>query len=443
MENTIGRLILVFLVMVLVNACSQSSSSVSSELTGDACDIALMSSNASITGTLSETDKSIARYQQILVNSPEAFSKLEQLGWAYVAKARETRDSGYYTLAEQTALCMTFQQPDRVDTLLLHGHVMHNLHRFDEAEKLARRLVEARGLWMDYALLGDVLTERGALAGALDAYQHIVSQRPGPQAYIRISQLRWLKGDVDGAEQMMTQAVQSISPRTPEAAAWARVRLALLLIQTNKLDIADAVLSRALTLQANYAPALHTRGLLMMAQGRMGEAVSVLEQAVRLDPLPEFRWALYEALKATEQSTAASEQLSALQRHGASEDARTFALFLATMGDPSETALNLALQELQLREDVFTLDAVAWALSAAGKPGQAMEFSDRALAEGTQHARLFLHAGVIAAQTGDAGRAIDLLRQAEAIQQMLLPSERQQLINELATLIAQQELVTI
>jgi len=146
--------------------------------------------------------------------------------------------------------------------------------------------------------------------------------------------------------------------------------------------------------------------------------------------LPEFRWTLYEALREAGHHEAAGKQEAALQQFGAIEDRRTFALFLATHCDVPETALRLALQELEQREDIFTLDAVAWALNCSGLNAEALDYSRRALAEGTQDARLYFHAGVIAARTGDGTRALELLNRARKIQQMLLPSEQQQLAKE-------------
>lgn len=380
------------------------------------------------------TDRSILSFQAAVFRVSQPQHQLERLGWTFVTKARESRDAGYYKLAEQVALCMDSTTPDTPGSLLLRGHVLHNLHRFKEAEALARRLVAQRGLWFDFALLGDVLMERGVLPEAIDAYQRVIDQRPGPQAYARISQLRWLRGDLDGALEMMVTAVRATSSRTTEPAAWAHVRLALLLMQIGELSATDAALDRALYLQPDYSPALHLKGRLRLAQNRLPEALQLLNRSVQLDPQPEYRWTLYEALRKAAQVSAAAEQKSALMDRGTREDRRSFALYLANLGEEPERAVRLALQELELRHDVFTLDAVAWALAGAGRHQEAIEYSRRALAEGTQDARLYFHAGVIAAHAGDEQKAIELLRRADAMQLMLLPSEQQRLAEEFAAL---------
>jgi len=103
------------------------------------------------------------------------------------------------------------------------------------------------------------------------------------------------------------------------------------------------------------------------------------------------------------------------------------ALFLATRHENPETALRLARTELGSRSDVFTHDALAWSLAAAGNVAEAHSEMQRALAEGTDDARLFFHAAVIASQAGHAADAERWLRKARELSQLLLPSERNEL----------------
>jgi hypothetical protein len=80
-------------------------------------------------------DAEIVRLQQKIAGASVQAKdpSIEELGWAYIAKARESFDPGYYKLAEQTALCVESRHPDDPDALLLHGHVLHSLHKFKEA----------------------------------------------------------------------------------------------------------------------------------------------------------------------------------------------------------------------------------------------------------------------------------------------------------------------
>jgi hypothetical protein len=125
---------------------------------------------------------------------------------------------------------------------------------------------------------------------------------------------------------------------------------------------------------------------------------------------------------------------SGLRARGAAVDPRTLALFLATRGVDPETAVALAERELDVRQDVFTFDALAWSLAAAGQIDRARGAIARALAEGTQDARLFLHAGVIDARAGRVREARTWLTRAADAKAMLLPSESAALASHLTSL---------
>ncbi len=399
---------------------------------GEPCAIAF----APHSGT-GRVDREIGRWQGEVPRAADPAAALERLGWAYVAKARTSFDPGFYKLAEQTALCLEGKAPKSHEALLLRGHVLHNLHRFKEAETLAHELVKARGLWFDYALLGDVLMEQGKLDEAVVAYQSMMDQKPGPQAYSRAAHLRWLKGDLPGAIELMRMAAGAGSSRDPESSAWAHVRLAHYELQAGHTQEASDQIAAALALQPDYAPALLARGQLLLAEEKSTEAVTPLKRAAELNPLPEYRWALIEALFAAGRAEEAKGVQEQLMQRGATDDPRTYALYLATVGTKVDTALQLAQQELKARADVITLDTLAWALRAGGSIDEARKYSERALAEGTEDARLFYHAGVIAAASGENEEAERWLDKATAIRQMLLPSERAQLDKESVALQSQ------
>jgi tetratricopeptide (TPR) repeat protein len=372
-------------------------------------------------------DTEIRRLQDSVRQAKDPAPSLEQLGWTYIARARVTFDPGYYKLAEQCALCMESKQPQSPEAELLRGHVLHSLHKFKEAEALARALVTKRGQPFDYALLGDVLMEQGRLADAADAYQHMMDLQPSPQAYSRAAHLRWLKGDLAGAIELMRMAANSDDSRNPEPTAWANVRLALYELQAGDTNKARQFAELALALQNDYAPALLAKGRILLAQNRPAEAADALTRAAALNPLPEYEWVLSEALRAADRNEQALAVEAKLKRRGANDDPRTYSLFLSTRGEDAGAALRLATRELDTRQDVFTFDALAWASLAAGNIADARTAMGRALAEGTQDARLFYHAAVIAAAAGQPDEAQSWKQKATALQQTLLPSERDRL----------------
>ena len=378
-------------------------------------------------------DQEISRAQNRAKEPADSVIWLERLGWLFTAKARRSYDPGYWKLAEQCGLCIAARRPHSPEALLLLGHVLDSLHRFHEAETIARELVAARGLHFDWGLLGDALMEQGRLAEAVDAYQKMIDLKPGPQSYSRAAHVRWLKGNLRGAIELARMAARASDPRDADSSAWSYSRLALYELQAGDAKQALDACEIALRIRPDHAGALLVRGRILFASGKPSEAVSALRSATALTPLPEYRWILADALRAAGREDEAIEEETRLVRDGAASDPRTFALFLATRGRETGAALDLAQSELNFRADVFTLDALAWALHASGRSNEASAVMRRALAEGTADARLFFHAAVISAASHHRADAQRWLGKADAIRQMLLPSERVELDRLLAT----------
>jgi len=446
MQRLIG-LCLLAISLFMTNACRSTGSAAPNSFLP--CEIALSEHDGN-----GKIDEEIRQLQKRIRANPQSLPMMEKLGWSFVAKARESFDPGYYKLAEQCAECLTIhlsadkpasansnqpgeaaantqsKQSLKSAALLLRGHVLHNLHRFAEAEKLARELVDLRGLAFDYGLLGDVLMEQGKLDDAVAAYQKMMELKPGPQAYSRAAHVHWLKGDLTGARVLMRMSAQASGQGDADSAAWAWSKLALYELQAGDLKQSRATCELALEIKPGYAPALLASGRVLLAESKFDEAVIVIERASKLNPLPEYHWALAEALRAAGRTGEAQKIEAELALRGANDDPRTVALFLATRGENPEMAANalkLAEEELKQRHDVFTLDALAWAQTAAGKHAEAWQTSQQSLSAGTKDARLYLHAAIIAANAGHPTEARQFIKQAVALQATLLPSEKERL----------------
>ena len=373
-------------------------------------------------------DKEIRRFQEQVRNGQNRSAALEQLGWAFVAKARGSFDTGFYKLAGSCAEVLDSESPGCPEALLLRGHVLQNLHHFKQAESLARELVARRGLSFDYGLLGDALMEQGRIKEAVAAYQSMVDGRPDLQSYSRIAHIRWLTGDLEGAIEMSRAAVSASSPNDADSAAWANSRLAGLELQAGDADSARRACEASLKLRLAYPPALLLRGKMLLAQNAADAAILDLEHAAQQNPLPEYQWTLAEALRAGGRNQEAELVELRLRSHGAMNDPRTFSLYLATRGEDAGLAVRLAEQEFEQRKDVFTHDALAWAFAAAGRLEEARTHMDCALAEGTKDARLFFHAAVIATRTGRIEDATNWFASAATMMNLMLPSERNLLL---------------
>jgi tetratricopeptide (TPR) repeat protein len=352
----------------------------------------------------------IEKAQKALRDKPQDLRCLEQLGRLFISEARVMHDEQGYQLAD---LCARLMDAETPQSLLLRGHALLAMHRFHDAEEIALTLLKKRQEMVDHALLGDAMMEQGRVNESLSVYQAMIDAKPCLPSYSRVAHVRWLKGDVDGAIEMMEEAVACGSYRDPEPMAWCTARLAFLQWQKGNSAAAVTLAQRALEIVPSYPQALFVIGRVRLSQGDEQGAIEALTVAAKQSPLPEVLWALRDA----------GGDASDLMSKGEAGDPRSFSLYLATRGIETERALDLAKAELMTRRDVFSWDALAWAQYAAGNTAAALISARKAMAEGTRDARLFLHAGIIARSANDA-QANEWLAQAHALRALLLPSEQ-------------------
>jgi tetratricopeptide (TPR) repeat protein len=97
--------------------------------------------------------------------------------------------------------------------------------------------------------------------------------------------------------------------------------------------------------QTNYAPALLLRGRIELADRKVEEAVQSFRQAAQINPLPEYQWALSEALRASGREAEAQAVATEIISRGPASDPRGCAVYLATIGQRIPLAERLAREE--------------------------------------------------------------------------------------------------
>ena len=351
---------------------------------------------------------------QRLPDKPELWI---ELGRAWVREARTSADPGFYLHADAAAEVALELSPGHPEADNLRALVLLNRHDFAGARDLARTIL-ARDPDNATALgsLSDALLELGDLAGAEAAAQAMMDRKPNLPAYSRASWLRWLRGDVVGAQEAIRAAYDAGRGQADrEPAAWTLVQAAQIFWHEGDHAGAEAGYDLALTQFAEYPPALVGKARVALAREDFAGAVALLERADAGSPLAETAWLLGDARAAAGDADGAARAHAEVRRRGAQGDARTLSLFLATRGEAPEQALRLAQAERRLRGGPYTDDMLAWALLRAGKPAEAQAAIAPALALGLRDASLWYHAGAIAIANGDPAAGAELLRRALAL----------------------------
>jgi tetratricopeptide (TPR) repeat protein len=91
---------------------------------------------------------------------------------------------------------------------------------------------------------------------------------------------------------------------------------------------------------------------------------------------------------------------------------RDLALFYADHDRNLKEALALAHKEFEVRSDIYTWDALAWALYKNGKYAEASDAMSQAMRLGTKDPMLLFHSGMISAKSGHDAQAVQQLDEA-------------------------------
>ncbi|RPI90317.1 MAG: hypothetical protein EHM40_18685 [Chloroflexi bacterium] len=248
----------------------------------------------------------------------------------------------------------------------------------------------------------------------------MVDLRPDISSYSRISYIRELHGDMDGALELMQRAADSGTPNA-ENTAWVRTQLAALYFNTGDLAQAELEYQRTLLDRPNYVYALAGLGRVRAAQGDMDEAIKLLNQAATVMPIPEFVITLGDLYQATGQQQEAARQyklvvtLEKLYRANGVDMDMEIALFNADHDQKLAETVALARQAYENRPSIHGADALAWVLYKTGDYKLAQKYAEEALQLGTKDALKLFHAGMIALELGDKMQAREYLQQALAI----------------------------
>lgn len=339
------------------------------------------------------------------------------LARTFVRKARQASDPRYYGQAQDAAERALRLTPGHAGATQVRLVVLQNQHRFAEAQTLATtRVAQAPRDAIAWGALGDSALELGDYDAAMAAYQAMIDIKPDLRSYSRGAWMRFLTGDSDGAVDLMRQAIDAGTPREPESRAYCRVQLADLHFARGEYDAAAAVLDLALRDLPGYAAAHAARGRLRLHAGdgpaATADALADLAAALRIQPLITTRILYVQALEQAGRRADADAELATLLREGPREDPRALSLFLSSRRQQVDLAQRLAQEEWARRPDIWSADALAWALFRGGQVDAAWQAAQRASRLGTRDPAILFHVGAIALGRGDLDRARAALQSA-------------------------------
>ena len=332
-------------------------------------------------------------FQQIknaLVAAPQEWDLYIKLAQVYMLEARVSGEHGhYYPAALQVldrVLMHAKEESHHFQASFLRASVLLSLHRFEEALIYGERALAYNSHHaLTYGTLVDAHVELGNYQQAIEMADKMNAIRPDLRSYSRISYLREIHGDIEGAIQAMEMAIQAGYPGQ-EDAAWCRLTLGDLFLTYGRLEEARDQYSLALEERPSYPFALAGMAKVCQEEENYAQALVWLDSAITLIPeigFYEQKADIYQILGDTTQvRQLASEMLEMLQEDEESghsmnlEYAKVYEDFLQDRG----TALEYVLKEYHKRPGNSEVNHHLAALHySLGDPTQALEYSQVAM----------------------------------------------------------------
>jgi tetratricopeptide (TPR) repeat protein len=358
---------------------------------------------ADVTPAATPTDQ-LASLEGRTERNPGDVAAWQQLAVAYVRAAIRTGDPSYYDAAGKALDRADALAPGAVETLLGRGVLDLSLHRFDGARTVGEQAraddpYEADAL----AILVDASVETGRYDEAAGYLQDLLELRPDLAAYSRVSYVRELHGDVEGAMAALRQA------ETAGAGAAFDVALVVTLegdlaFNHGDVDGAAEAYARALDLSPDAVLARLGQARVAAARGHLEGAVAQLSELTARYPLPAALTLLADLQTVSGRTEDAARTAAlvrdvfALQRASGAVVDFEEAVFEA---DHGADAVDFAAAAYAERPTVFAADAYAWALRQAGRAAEAVPYVEEAQRLGTADAGIHFHAAAIYADLGD------------------------------------------
>ena len=387
-------------------------------------------------------DLDIAFYERRVAEDSFSAADRARLANLYLQRARETGGAQDYDRAESfAARSIAMRTAHNAETYGLLTAARLAKHDFLGARKSAQALFEADSTNpSSRAQLAEVELELGDYARAAALFATVARDVERPTVAARVARWYEITGRSDRARTLLRHGARSLTRGTDvprEQAAWFHYRLGDLEMRAGRFDIAEAALQRALAIVPDDYRALGALSRLAAMRGQWRVAVEYGAKAIAIQLDPGTLGTMSDAYAALGDSAQARSFADAMATSALSEPGsihRAWGLFLLDHDREVQQVLSGAQADLAIRRDVYAYDLVAWALYKSGRATEARKAARVALAQGTEDAQLFYHAGMIAVAAGDTADGRAMLRKAIALNPKFSPTQAPVARATLATL---------
>ena len=248
----------------------------------------------------------------------------------YYRQALDVIDKLIHLKPHNAIMCLALQT--KADIQLSQHHFREALATGQAAKKISKAPSSQL-----YGIMTDACVELGLYQQAVGYADQMVQIRPDLKSYARVSYLREIHGDIEGARKAMAMAVQAGAPGTDET-AWAQLQYGMLLKRYINADQALQVFTSILKTRPNYPFALSAIADEYADLGQYTMAEDFYKKAIGIIPEVHF----YVGLAKVFQKTGNDKQLQ-----------RTKNKIIDMISEDEESGHNMNLELTQIYMHLF------------------------------------------------------------------------------------------
>ncbi len=392
------------------------------------------SANISNSSEWLNTKAAIEKLLGDLRNNPNNSKVKKQLAMAYIQESRVTGNHGYYDKAAMELIDEVLKEnATDYEALCAKATILLSQHHFADALEIGNKVIkENEYSAYGYGIVTDANVELGKYDDAIKSADKMVSVRPDIRSYSRVSYLREIFGDTDGAIEAMQMAVDAGLPGA-EQTEWARVYVGHLYEMKGDVNKASEFYQTSLYHRPQYAYALAGMGRVAKARKNYTEAVNFFTAAKFNVPDYSFYDELGEVssnmLKPNDARNEWNEAIDMLAvgngkegdtGHGHYSDRELALLYLKTY--QYDLALQHALTEYARRPDNIDVNqTLAWVRYRRGEYRDANEKIDIALRTNSKNPLLLFQVGLIKAKALSIAQGKPFIERSLAISKNISP----------------------
>jgi tetratricopeptide (TPR) repeat protein len=339
--------------------------------------------------------------RQDLMENPEAKEPLLTLAELFALEARVTGEHPHYYPAAlkmlDELLTKNFDPADvkeqdlKFRALTAKAGVQLSLHDFAAALETGKQAIAMNPYNAAiYGVMTDANVELGNYEEAVKMADRMVSIRPDLRSYARVSYLREIHGDVDGAIEALQMACDA-GYSGDEQTAWTRLTLGNLYQQYGRMKQAEDQYLITLAQRPDYPFALAALGDVELERKNYAKAEEYLNKAAAIIPEVGFYESLAKLYRETGRKAEFEKTLADViammqddEAHGHNMSLEFAHVYADLANDPAK-ALEFALKEYQKRpENIDVNGTLANLYSRLGKDNEAKMHMKKALRTGSK-----------------------------------------------------------